>query len=99
MKQNMNVTKNYAEFCLLCGRFLTEPYDKHHIIPKSRGGNVTVLLHRICHSKIHSVLSEKELETNFNSIEKLKDHLEIKKFIKWISGKPPGFYKKTSKKK
>jgi len=56
-----------------------------------------VLLHRICHSKIHSVFSEKELESTFNSIEKLKNHTEIEKFIKWISKKPPGFYKKPKR--
>lgn len=43
--------------------------------------------------------SEKELESTFNSIEKLKKHVEIVKFIKWVSGKPSGFYKKSRKSK
>lgn len=85
-------------YCELCGRELQVPFDKHHIIPKSRGGTKTILLHRICHSKVHSVLSEKDLRDTYNTIEKLKGHTEISKFIKWVSNKPAGFYKRTRKK-
>ncbi len=84
--------------CSLCGRTLAAPYDKHHIVPKSKGGRQTVYLHKICHRKIHSLLSEAELKHVFNSIDKLKEHPEISKFIKWISNKPPSLYKRTSKK-
>ncbi len=84
--------------CSLCGRNLVAPFDKHHIVPKSKGGRQTVYLHKICHRKIHSLLSEAELKQVFNSIDKLKAHPEISKFIKWISNKPPSLYKRTRKK-
>ncbi len=83
--------------CLLCGRVLDKPYDRHHLIPKSRGGTHTVYLHRICHTKIHSVLNEVELKKDYNNIDKLRGHPQIVKFIKWISNKPPSFYKRTKK--
>lgn len=85
--------------CLLCGRILEKPVDKHHTVPKSRGGRETVYLHKICHSKIHSVINEAELKKIYNSIDKLKKHPEINKFINWISSKPTSFYKRTKKKK
>ena len=36
-------------------------------------------------------LSEKELERDFNTIDRLRAHPEIAKFARWIGGKPPGF--------
>ncbi|HJT80231.1 MAG TPA: hypothetical protein VJ719_03455 [Chthoniobacterales bacterium] len=46
---------------------------------------------RPCHSQIHEVLTEKELERDFNTVDKLKRHPEIAKFARWIQGKPRGF--------
>lgn len=85
--------------CLLCGRDLGMPFDEHHLVPKSKGGNETVKLHRICHSKIHSVFNHTELKRNYDSIEKIKEHPEIKKFVTWVSKKPSSFYKRTRKNK
>lgn len=81
--------------CVLCGRELAEPYDEHHVVPKSRGGHKRVYLHRICHSKIHSVFTNRELENYYNTMDKVKEHPDIRKFVNWIERKPPGFYKKT----
>ena len=47
---------------------------------------VTVELCRDCHREIHKQLpSEKELGRHFNSLEKLRLHPKIGRFIKWIS--------------
>ena len=80
--------------CPLCGRPLAEPTNRHHLIPMSRGGKgtPTLTMHKICHSKIHAVLNEKELERDYNTIEKLQAQEELAKFIKWVSKKPPEFY-------
>ena len=86
---------NSNNICALCGRMLAEPYDRHHVIPRSKGGREIVELHRICHSKIHSVFSIKQLNSEFGSIDDLKEYDEIRKFIKWLDGKPPQFYKRT----
>ena len=48
--------------CPLCNRELgTEWIDEHHLIPKTFKGKETITLHRICHEKIHSTFSEREL--------------------------------------
>lgn len=66
--------------------------DRHHMIPKCRGGRVTEYLHKICHRKIHSIWSEKELEKEYNNPNKILEHEEIQKFVKWVSKKEPNFY-------
>lgn len=81
--------------CPVCDRVLgNKNISKHHLIPKSKGGKHTdtIDLHNICHQKIHSVFTEKELKDHFNTIEKIRDHDEIQKFIKWVSKQDPAFY-------
>jgi 5-methylcytosine-specific restriction protein A len=45
--------------------------------------------------QIHALFSNKELKLLYNSIDKLKEHEQIKKFIKWIRKKPIYFTVKT----
>jgi hypothetical protein len=82
--------------CKLCGRPLGAKTEAHHLIPKTFGGKETVSLHPICHRKIHTTFSERELQSRLNTIEALQDHDEIKIYIAWISKKDPDFYVATS---
>jgi hypothetical protein len=81
--------------CPLCSRPLGNIWDRHHLIPKSRKGTEVVDIHRLCHDKIHSVFTEKELEDYYHTISRLKENEHIQKFIKWVSKKDPDFYEKT----
>lgn len=83
--------------CPLCGRPIAEPANRHHLLPLSRGGKgtETILLHKICHDKIHSVLSEAELQRHYTTIEALRGHEEIARFIRWVRNKPPEFYDRS----
>ena len=75
--------------CQLCMRPISKSQrDAHHLIPKSRGGIETVILHRLCHRQIHALLTENQLARNYSTIEALRGHSEIAKFIEWISKKP-----------
>lgn len=87
--------------CPLCSRELAPPANRHHMIPLSRGGKgtTTVLMHKICHDKIHSVLTEAELKRSYHTIEALQQQKEIAHFIRWVSSRPPGFYDKSMKRK
>lgn len=89
------------ETCPLCGRPLAEPCNRHHLMPLSKGGKgtETLMMHKICHTKIHSVLTETELKNYYHTIERLQGQEEIAKFIKWVSKKPPEFYDGSVKKK
>ncbi len=84
--------------CELCGReILSKDISIHHLVPKSRGGvNGDISnLHEICHRQIHALFDERELAILYNNVKSLKEHRDIKRFIKWISGKDPGFTVKT----
>lgn len=85
--------------CALCGRPLGKTTQKHHLVPKSQGGTETIPLHAICHRKIHALFNEKELARDFCTIEALLANEEIQKFVKWVVGKHPDFYRRTLRKK
>jgi 5-methylcytosine-specific restriction endonuclease McrA len=93
---------NDLKTCPICGRVIPKKHEtKHHLIPKSRGGTIedVVILHKSCHRHIHAVLTEKELERDYNTIDKLKAHPEVKKFIRFIRKQRPDFTSRSRKKK
>jgi hypothetical protein len=83
--------------CPICDREMWEgtSIDKHHFLPKCRGGKETEYVHKICHRKIHATFSEKELEKEYHNPELVKSHPEMQKFISWVSNKSPDFYTKN----
>ena len=80
------------DICPLCKRPLGNDHNKHHLIPKTFKGKETIDLHRICHNKIHSVFTERELKRYYHTIERLLENEEIQKFVKWLQNKHPDFY-------
>ncbi|WP_229451978.1 hypothetical protein [Massilia niastensis] len=84
------------ETCPLCGRVLgTVNIDRHHLIPKTYKGKEQFPIHKICHRKIHSTLSERELHHSYHTWEALRAHEDIQAFIAWVANKPPGFHTRT----
>ena len=84
------------ELCPLCGRPLgTENIDRHHLGPKTFKGKEQCPIHKICHRKIHSAFTERELLNTYHTWEALRAHEDIRAFIAWIARKPPGFYTRT----
>lgn len=84
--------------CVICNREIPDdPYysDAHHLIPKSKKGKDVITIHRVCHNKIHSVWTEKELADYYNTPERILSHIEMQKFVKWMRNKPIDFYIKT----
>jgi hypothetical protein len=69
--------------------------NQRHLVPRSRNGRETVAVHRICHAAIHAALSEKELERQYHTMERLRDHPQLHRFIAWIRRKPPEFWVRT----
>lgn len=80
--------------CPLCSRNLVEgdSTNEHHLIPRTFKGKVKIRIHRICHNKIHSVFTDRELLNYYHTIDRLLENEEIQKFIKWVENKVPEFY-------
>jgi hypothetical protein len=86
--------------CPLCDRAIPPDHtEAHHLVPKSKGGTQTQLIHSACHRQIHALISESDLATTFNTIEALKSHSELSKFISWIKKKPNDFKERVRKSK
>jgi 5-methylcytosine-specific restriction endonuclease McrA len=87
-----SIKTDELSICNLCDRPIpSDLRDVHHLIPKSRGGVVTVFLHRACHKQVHALLTETELDKIYLSMDALRAHLELARFIKWIQDKPSDF--------
>ena len=82
--------------CQICGRemLLGESVDRHHWQPKSQGGKEINYLHRICHRKLHSLFTNKELSAEFATPEAVRRHPEMRKFITWVRRQPPEVVKR-----
>lgn len=75
----------YCEYCLS-----TDNVQSHMIYPKRRGSNafhrpVELRFCKVCHDKIHDLISEKDLRTVYNSRTKLFEFLEENETVFVIS--------------
>ena len=85
------------ENCPLCGRTLGDVnVDRHHLVPKAFKGKEQFFVHKICHRKIHSVFTERELMLKYHTWEALQAHPDMYLFIAWVARKPPAFYATTA---
>ena len=91
-----------ARSCPICNRQLPEKgVSHHHLIPreiklsKRRSKEVnrreTISIHPVCHKKIHSQFTNRELANKYNTVEKIINQPSIKKFVEWVSKKPIDF--------
>lgn len=96
--------------CALCGR--EETLTRHHLIPRTRHRHKrnkrlfardlvrqTVGLCPPCHRQVHALFSEKELEEKLRTVETLRGHPALQKFLEWIRKKPAGFRPQTRRTK
>ncbi len=82
--------------CPLCGRPIpASQRDAHHLVPRSQGGTHTQVLHRICHRQLHALFTEVELARQFSTIDALKAHPAVARYVHWVQAKPPGFMERT----
>ena len=84
-----------CELCEMDGMWLTD----HHLVPRARHNrkvkrdlgeerHKTADTCRPCHKQLHLLFTEKELEREYNTIEKLKAHPEVRKWIEWKRKRP-----------
>jgi hypothetical protein len=85
--------------CPLCGRPIPSGARQslHHLVPKLKGGKggPVVRLHQICHNEIHATLTEADLARGYGTIEALRAHPRLARFIAWVARRRPDFHSKT----
>lgn len=93
------MTCDEMPICPLCERPIPPdaPQSQHHLVPKLKGGKggPVALMHHICHREIHATLTEAELARSYNTVEALRDHPRLARFIAWVRRRPPSFHSKV----
>lgn len=90
------------EVCELCLRQVSFR-TKHHLIPRTTHKNKVIKREhtpeergrvawtcRDCHRTIHALFSEKTLAREFHTLDDLRAHDEMARFLDWIKNKPEG---------
>ena len=83
--------------CKLCkrhfysdeGRFPVVGPTKHHLIPKQKyhgkwNDAKYIWICNTCHKQINKMFTNNELK-QLDTVEKIKNHPKVKKYIKWIN--------------
>lgn len=79
--------------CVICSRpLLGVREQRHHWIPRAHGGKQVVTIHAICHQKIHSVFTERELLKYYHTAERILENTDMQNFVGWVKNKSPDFY-------
>ena len=81
--------------CALCKREVPS-LTEHHLVPRSQGRRrgmkvaelPTVMLCPACHKYLHATFTNHELETAYSSLEALRSHEGVQRFIAWIRKQP-----------
>jgi hypothetical protein len=50
---------------------------------------------QICHNEIHATLTETELAREYNSIDALRAHPRLARFIAWVGKRPADFHSRS----
>lgn len=90
----MNDAPGEGDRCWLCQRPLGARVQRHHPVPKSRGGRETVPVHPICHKAIHANFTNAELGRLVGRAPLLA-HPAVARFIAWVANKPADFHAPT----
>ena len=69
--------------------------NRHHLVPKLKGGTESFWIHRVCHAKIHSLWTEAELAREFNRFELIRDDERMRDFVAWVRRKPADWVGRT----
>jgi 5-methylcytosine-specific restriction enzyme A len=78
--------------CQLCDRAVPAALiTLHHLTPRQRGGRAEhrTLLCKPCHKQVHATFSNKQLEREYASLDRLRSAPEMQPFLGWIRKQKP----------
>ncbi len=77
-RENVLTFHHLIPVCLHSNKWFSKSYSSTEL---SKGNNICKF---DCHVEIHKLISEKELGRNYNTIEKLMEHEQVRKYINWV---------------
>jgi len=94
-----------ADYCPICNRLTPPEYqEEHHFIPSSiskrnkyaklpqvEKGNDTITVCRCCGDMLHKLFTIKELAEEYNTLEKIRENIDVQNWSKWVNKKPNDF--------
>lgn len=85
-KKELEELQKNDSICQFCGMIT---YTRgHHIIPRCKGGKLTVPTCMTCESFIHHTWSHNELRDVYNSVEAILATDKFQKFLRWRRKQP-----------
>lgn len=82
------IPEDVPDPCPLCQRPNYHPTD-HHLVPKSLGGKETKTVCRDCHKAVHSLFTNKQLASVYNTAKELFAHEGFRKMIAFLRKQDP----------
>ncbi|MFD1017794.1 HNH endonuclease [Thalassobacillus hwangdonensis] len=63
----------------------------HHLVPKQHGGadGPVADLCSACHRQVHALFTNQELAAFYHTVERLRDHPDMYKYLKWVKKQDP----------
>jgi len=58
--------------------------ERHHMIPRSKGGGETIRLCIDCGNQVHELFTNSELRDTYNTIDALKCSIQIQRWVAWV---------------
>jgi hypothetical protein len=77
-RENVLTFHHLIPTCLHTNKWFRKNYSSSEL---QKGINICQI---DCHREIHRLIPEKELGKNYNTIDKLMEHEQVRKYINWI---------------
>lgn len=72
--------------CALCQRDVPPRFlEKHHLVPRSLGGEETIDVCNACGDQVHRLFSNQELAETYHTVAALKSDPRMQKWLRWVS--------------
>ncbi len=90
-KDSMPLSLEESQSCELCLRE-AERYTVHHLVPRAEGGRFgpRAKLCATCHRQLHAMFTEATLAKEFNSLDSIRNHPEMRKYLRWARKQKDG---------
>ncbi|NOX37320.1 MAG: HNH endonuclease [Calditrichaeota bacterium] len=76
--------------CELCEREVSR-VTIHHLIPRQKNGGKgpTARICSACHRQLHHIFENTTLARELNTLEKIRQHPEMQRFLNWVRKQDP----------